>query len=184
MTAVQPNQQHNTEQLLQWVRVLDPIIASNERRIIEMNNQKADMEGEANRLEDRLEAKARRRRKSITRFVNCLYNISEYFYEPEIYRGLSQTIREVQQSYGTYFYIPQSRDLWRESLIHGSQSGPSRSGQQPDLSECNSRLTVNRTEEINELTRRVINLCDFKHQRLIVYGYILLTDRNFTTVIV
>nr|CAH8839480.1 unnamed protein product [Trichobilharzia regenti] len=149
MTAVQPNQQH--------------------RRIIEMNNQKADMEGEANRLEDRLEAKARRRRKSITRFVNCLYNISEYFYEPEIYRGLSQTIREVQQSYGTYFYIPQSRDLWRESLIHGSQSGPSRSGQQPDLSECNSRLTVNRTEEINELTRRVINLCDFKHQRLIVY---------------
>nr|CAH8839489.1 unnamed protein product [Trichobilharzia regenti] len=126
MTAVQPNQQHNTEQLLQWVRVLDPIIASNENR---------------------LEAKARRRRKSITRFVNCLYNISEYFYEPEIYRGLSQTIREVQQSY----------------------AGPSRSGQQPDLSECNSRLTVNRTEEINELTRRVINLCDFKHQRLIVY---------------
>uniref|UniRef100_A0AA85K6F1 Uncharacterized protein n=1 Tax=Trichobilharzia regenti TaxID=157069 RepID=A0AA85K6F1_TRIRE len=48
-------------------------------------------------------------------------------------------------------------------------AGPSRIGQQPDLSECDSLLSVSRTEEINQLTQRVINLSHLQHLSVIAY---------------
>nr|CAH8839767.1 unnamed protein product [Trichobilharzia regenti] len=119
--AADRSQDYDATLILLGVSTFQRAITVKERQLIDMNNKKAVAEENVQTLEDRLEAQARETGKSITKFVSCLFNISTYYYEPEIYRNVSQTIREVQQSCGNYLYISQSRDIWRESLIHGSK---------------------------------------------------------------
>ncbi|CAH8839372.1 unnamed protein product [Trichobilharzia szidati] len=87
LTAVQPSRHYDANQLLQWARYLNHFILHYERQIIDWGNKKAIAEEIAKELEDNLEIRALITGKSITKFVDCLYNTSENYYQPEIYRS-------------------------------------------------------------------------------------------------
>nr|CAH8822435.1 unnamed protein product [Trichobilharzia regenti] len=104
------------------------------------------VEEEMQILQDRLETQAAERNTTI---AECISGI----------------IRKVNQSYGGFFVMPANNTLWIQSLIHGSVVNAGSGESTPDLTVCDSLLSVERTEALAIEISYLNLLSGFSHVR-------------------
>ncbi|CAH8839351.1 unnamed protein product [Trichobilharzia szidati] len=97
--------------------------------------------------QDELETSGGEKKTTIAEFVKCLTESFEDSFKPRFNRIISDIIREVHQSYGEFFVIPEDKPLWKQWLKHGFEYVH----KSPDLTVCDSLLSNKHTKEIRKL---------------------------------
>ncbi|CAH8824950.1 unnamed protein product [Trichobilharzia szidati] len=102
-------------------------------------------------LQEELEISTGETKTTIAEFVKCLFNTSEVYYRPTIYRTISHYLHELYKSYGYFIITFEDKPLWMKSLDDAHLFNASIDDQPPDFRVCDSLLSIERTERINEL---------------------------------